>query len=636
MCGIYGYLSLKEPVEPEILRRMGGTLKHRGPDDEGEWTQHSGDLSIGLGHTRLSIIDLSAAAHQPMCNEDGAIWLTCNGEIYNFRELRNQLMAKGHSFKSNSDSEVIIHLYEEMGVGCLERLKGMFAFALWDGAKQSLFLARDRIGKKPLHYAVYDGGIAFASEIKALLKHPKVVREIDLSSLNKYLTFEYVPAPNTIFKSIRKLEPGHYLLHQNGNFEIKKYWDIPLADYPIGFKTEDEYVEELRDILERAVRSRLAADVPVGVFLSGGIDSGLVAALAAKADSQIECFSIGFDEASFDESSHAKAVAQALHLNHRLDTFSTGEMLDNLEELPNFLDEPLADASILPSYLLAKVASKSLKVALSGDGGDELFAGYPTYQAHRMITYYDSLPEILKRSVKTLASRLPVSHADVSADFRIKQFLRGAGVSSEIRFFIWMGSFTESEKKELLTSDLRATLAPDNTYEDVFAYVRESGLNKDLERILYLSMKLYLQDDILVKVDRASMANGLEVRCPLLDQDFVEFACRLPMQYKLHGLKTKYLLKRAAAGILPDQIINRKKKGFGIPISKWLTGELKSYMLDYLGEEKIRRQGFFNYPYVKRLIDDHLEKRKDNRKFLWTLLIFQIWHERFFENPQFV
>lgn len=634
MCGIYGYVSSRGGIQPEILRRMGDTLRHRGPDDEGEWIQHSEELAVALGHKRLSIIDLTSAAKQPISDEDGKIWLTYNGEIYNFRELRSELAAKGHTFKSTSDGEIIVHLYEEMGAACLERLKGMFAFALWDETQQSLFLARDRIGKKPLHYAIYDGGIAFASEIKALLKHPQVVKEIDLSALNKYLTFEYVPAPATIFKSIKKLEPGHYLSYQNGKSEIKKYWDIPLADYPIGFKTEDEYAEELRDILERAVRSRLVADVPVGVFLSGGIDSGVIAALAAKADRKIECFSIGFDEPSFDESSHAKSIAKALGLNHRLKIFNTREMLDNLDELPNFLDEPLADASILPFYLLSKVASERLKVALSGDGGDELFAGYPTYQAHRIITYYDLLPETLKNSVKALAAWLPVSHGNISTDFKIKQFLRGAGVSPEIRFFMWMGSFTESEKKGLLSSDVRAALAHENTYEDVFAYIRESGLNKDLERILYLSMKLYLQDDILVKVDRAAMANGLEVRCPLLDQELVEFACRLPMQYKLHGLKTKYLLKKAAAGILPDSIINRKKKGFGIPISKWLTGELKSYMLDYLGEERIKRQGYFNYPYIKGLIDDHLHKRKDHRKLLWTLLIFQIWHDRVFENPR--
>ncbi len=628
MCGIYGYLSFKEPVTPEILGRMGAALRHRGPDDEGEWIAHSEEVSIGLGHKRLSIIDLSAAAREPMSNEDESIWLTYNGEIYNFRELRSGLLKKGHTFKSQSDGEVVVHLYEEMGVGCLEKLRGMFAFALWDRGKNSLFLARDRMGKKPLHYARFDGGFAFASEIKALLRHPGVGRTIDLSSLGKYLTLEYVPAPHTIYESIKKLEPGHYLLGQNGAFAARKYWDLPLADYPIGFKTEDEYAEELRAILERAVRTRLAADVPVGVFLSGGIDSGLVAAFAARADRKIECFTIGFDEKSFDESGHANSVARALQLNHRLKVFNTGEMLANLDRLPDFLDEPLADASILPFYLLSRVASESLKVALSGDGGDELFAGYPTYQAHRIVTYYDSLPEAWKRAIKFIAARLPVSHNNVSTEFKIKQFLRGAGVSSEIRFFIWMGSFTEGEKKELLSAELRAALTRDDTYEDIFAYVRKSGLNKDLERILYLSAKLYLQDDILVKVDRAAMANGLEVRCPLLDQEVVEFASRLPMQYKLRGLQTKYLLKKAAAGILPDSIIHQKKKGFGVPISKWLAGELKDYMLDHLSEQKIKRQGFFNYPYVKRLIDDHLAKRKDNRKLLWTLLIFQAWHER--------
>lgn len=330
MCGIYGYLSLQQRVRPELLRHMGEALKHRGPDDEGQWIGNSEKLSIGLGHQRLSIIDLSAAGRQPMCNEDRTVWVTCNGEIYNFRELRSELQAKGHTFISACDTEVIVHLYEEEGVDCLQRLKGMFAFALWDEGSRTLFLARDRVGKKPLHFAVYNDGIAFASELKALLKHPEVARELDLRSLSKYLTLEYVPAPNTIFKSIKKLEPGHYLVYRNGHAEIKRYWDIPLIDFPVSARTEDEYVEELREILERAVRSRLVADVPVGVFLSGGIDSGLVAALAARADSRIECFSIGFDEQSFDESPHANSIAKALNLNHRLKIFRTGEMLENL------------------------------------------------------------------------------------------------------------------------------------------------------------------------------------------------------------------------------------------------------------------------------------------------------------------
>ena len=632
MCGIYGYLSTKEKVNPDILHSMGDSLRHRGPDGEGEEIQQSVEWGLGLGHTRLSVIDLSPAGKQPMCNEDETIWITYNGEIYNFRELRIELQRNGHCFKSNSDTEVIIHLYEERGVRCLERLNGMFAFAIWDRSEKTLFLARDRIGKKPLHYGLYDGGIVFGSEIKALLKHPKIVREIDLGSLNKYLSYEYVPAPGTIFKSIQKVRPGCFLLYKNGEVKTEKYWDIPLSDHPIGYKTEDEYVEELREILEKSVRSRLLADVPVGVFLSGGLDSSLVAAMAKRNNQDIECFSVGFDDSSFDERKYAARVAQSLHLKQNLRIFSMSEMLANLEDLPRLLDEPLADASILPTYLLSKMTSEKLKVALSGDGGDELFAGYPTYQAHKLVTYFDSLPDSLKDAARSLALSLPVSDTNISFDFKIKQFLRGAGVSSEIRFFRWMGGFIDGEKKELLSDDLKAALRHHNSYEDIFSYISESGLSKDLERILYLSMKLYLQDDILVKVDRAAMANGLEVRCPLLDQEFVEFACRLPTKYKLKGLKTKYLLKKAARGILPNEIIDRRKKGFGIPITRWLRNELKDFMLDSLEETKIKRQGFFNYAYIKKLIDDHLEKKKDNRKALWTLLVFQIWHENYLEN----
>lgn len=632
MCGIYGYISGKGKVDLQVLRGMGDALVHRGPDDEGEFTNESGDFSVGLGHKRLSIIDLSPAGKQPMANDDESIWITFNGEIYNFRELKNELEAKGHRFRSQSDTEVIIHLYEEMGTRCLERLNGMFAFALWDKNQKTLFLARDRIGKKPLHYAFIDSGIAFASEIKALLRHPQVSREIDLKSLSKYLTYEYVPAPNSIFKAIKKLEAGYYLLYREGKTQLSQYWDIPLTDNPISYRTEAEYVEELREILEKAVRRRLVADVPVGVFLSGGIDSGLVAAFATRANPQLECFTIGFDEPSFDESRYAKRVAEALNAKLQFRVFSMREMLDGLRILPTLLDEPLADASILPTYLLSKFTSEKVKVALSGDGGDELFAGYPTYQAHRLVTYYDSLPGFVKTALRVITSGLPVSHNNISTDFKIRQFLKGAGVSSEIRFFIWMGAFIESEKREFLADDIKAALRNHNTYEDIFDYISESRLTKDLERILYLSMKLYLQDDILVKVDRASMANSLEVRCPLLDHEFVEFVCSLPMVYKLNGLTTKYLLKKAGEGILPDSIIQRKKKGFGIPISRWLTGELKDFMLDYLGEERIKRQGFFNYPYVKGLVDEHLGKKKDNRKLLWTLLAFQLWYEKFVER----
>jgi len=633
MCGIYGYLSSKRSIDPRILRSMGDTLRHRGPDDEGEMIGEDGDLCVGFGHQRLSIIDLSPAGRQPMSNEDGSIWITYNGEIYNFIALREELERKGHRFKSSSDTEVVIHLYEELGIRCLEKMNGMFAFALWDRHKKTLILARDRIGKKPLHYALSNEGIVFASELKALLTHPGVSREIDLKSLNRYLTYEYVPAPDSIFKSIKKLEPGHYLLYRQGSTEMVQYWDIPLTDNPMGYKTEAEYVEDLRERLANAVKSRLVADVPVGLFLSGGVDSSLIAALAMRANPKLECFSIGFDEPSFDESRYARQVARVLNAQHQLMIFSTREMLDTIHNLPDILDEPLADASILPTYLLSKFASQKVKVALSGDGGDELFAGYPTYQAHKLITYYDSLPAFLKSALRTMASHLPVSHDNISTEFKIKQFLKGAGVASEIRFFIWMGAFTDAEKKGLLSDEVKSELRSHNTYEDIFNYISKSKLTKDMERILYLSMKLYLQDDLLVKVDRTSMANSLEVRCPLLDYEFIEFACSLPMFYKLNGLKTKYLFKKAAMGLLPASIINRPKKGFGIPISRWLCGELKDLMMNHLNQQTIERQGLFDWPYISGLMDAHLSRRADHRKLLWPLIVFQIWYARFVARP---
>jgi asparagine synthase (glutamine-hydrolysing) len=634
MCGIYGYLSSNEPVDPLVLHKMGKVLRHRGPDDKGELVlvRDSGNVSVGLGHRRLSIIDLSSAGRQPLANENESVWITFNGEIYNFRELRRQLEADGHRFRSKSDAEVIVHLYEKMGIRCLEKLKGMFAFALWDDRKQSLFLARDRIGKKPLHYAAGNGFLIFGSEIKSILQHPQITREIELGSLSKYLTYEYVPAPATIFKSIKKVEPGHYIEYQEGKLKASQYWDIPMEDYPVCSNTENEYVEELRELLKKQIQCRLLADVPVGLFLSGGIDSGLVTALATTMDRNLECFSIGFQERSFDESAYATQVARVLGARHQLKVFNSQQMLDLLPLLSEIIDEPLADPSIFPLFLLSKFASEKVKVVLSGDGADELFAGYQTYQAHKLVSYYDFLPNAFKSLLMATAQALPVSHKYLSLDFKIKQFLKGAGISSEIRFFIWRGAFTDREKKELLRQEVRSELENQSTYEDIFRYINKSRLTKELERILYVSMKLYLQDNNLVTVDRASMANSLEVRSPLLDHEIVEFVSRLPMEYKLKGFKTKYLLKRAAEGILPKAIVHRRKKGFGVPLGRWLMGPLKETMLDLLSEQRITRQGFFNYRHIKMLIEEHLSNKRDNRELLWTLLVFQMWHAHYIER----
>jgi asparagine synthase (glutamine-hydrolysing) len=632
MCGIYGFVNQRDSVDPEILARMGLALAHRGPDDGDERIMIFDSGSVALGHKRLSIIDLSTAGRQPMVNEDESVWLTLNGEIYNYRELREELKSKGHRFRSQSDSEVVVHLYEESGVKCLDKLEGMFALAVWDSKQKALLLARDPIGKKPLHYCITGTGLIFASEIKALLQHPAVSRDLNLRGLSKYLSYEYVPAPDTIFRSINKLEPGHYLIYSDHQSRITRYWDVPLQNhYPID-RSEHDCVEELRAILNLSVRRRLVADVPVGLFVSGGLDSGIVAAFAANAKSELDCFSIGFDEPSFDESVYAKTVAASLGIRHHLKIFTGRDMLEMLEQLPRLLDEPLADPSVFPLYLLCKFAARDLKVVLSGDGGDELFAGYQTFQADKLMRYYGALPGFVKNWIRTTSRHLPVSHDYLSLDYKIKQFLKAEGTSPEIRFFLWRGAFSPSDQCALLGPDVRAELGEYDSYEDIARHIDESELESGLERLLYLCMKLYLQDNNLVTVDRASMANGLEVRCPLLDHDLVEFVCRLPTRYKLNGFRVKYLLKKAATGLLPRSVVHRRKKGFGIPLAKWLATDLKDFMLDHLSENKIKRQGIFDYTYIKRLLDEQFAKSKDHRESLWTLLTFQIWYEEYIQS----
>jgi asparagine synthase (glutamine-hydrolysing) len=627
MCGIAGFTFFKKQTIDvrDTIEKMIAVITHRGPDEQGVYM----DDAVALGNRRLSIIDL-ASGTQPIHNEDRSLWIVFNGEIYNYPELRDTLIEKGHTFTTQSDTEVIVHLYEEYGVDCLSKLNGMFAFALWNTREQSLLLARDRLGIKPLHYLEYPGGLIFGSELKALLQHPLVEAQLDLHALSKYLIYEYVPAPHSIFKGIKKLEPGHYLVHTKDKSENHMYWDIPIEENAISYKREEEQAEELLSRLRESVRKRLLSDVPIGVLLSGGIDSSTVSILATEASAQqIQSFSIGFEEASFDETRYSQKIARLIGTKHHHQVLSSRKMLDVVPDVINILDEPLADASIIPTYLLSNMTSQHVKVALGGDGADELFAGYPTYQAHKLVTYYSILPYQIRDVINRIAKRLPVSHRNISFDFKIKQFLRGMGVSSEIRIFLWMGAFLEQEKHHLLTREVQEYLFGENPFEDVIHYVQKSKLLKEFERILYLYMKLYLQDDILVKVDRASMANSLEVRVPYLDHTFVEYAAGLPTVYKLRGLTTKYLLKMAVKDILPKEIVKRKKKGFGIPLSKWFNQELKDLLLDYLNEERIKKSGIFHYPYIKQLLDEHFSYKRDNRKQLWTLLVFEMWREQY-------
>ncbi len=611
-------------VDREVLSRMTKTLYHRGPDDEGFLVREYDDgLGVGLGFRRLSIIDLESG-NQPIANEDGSLQLVFNGEIYNFLQLRSELEARGHRFSTNADTEVIVHLYEDHGPRCVERLNGMFAFALWDEARRELVLARDRFGKKPLYYAQIGDSILFGSELKALLEHPRCPRELDLHSLSRYLALEYVPTPHSIFGGVRKLAGGHFLRWREGHASIEPYWDLVLESDDARARSDDEYVEEFRWRLREAVGRRLISDVPLGAFLSGGIDSSSVVAMMVEAlpPDAVKTFTIGFGERSFDESEHARRVAEHLGTDHHEDVLTPQVMLDLLPTMADFLDEPFADASFLPTYLLSRYTRESVTVALGGDGSDELLAGYPTFPADRIARLYH-MPRLLhERVVVPLADRLPVSTSNFSLDFKLKRFLRGAGSPAEVRHAAWLGSFTPAEQNALLTH------TPPDPLEEQRRPFGEAPSKDPLERLIYVYAKTYLQDDILVKVDRASMACSLEVRAPFLDVDLVEFLGRVPPRLKLRRFETKHLLKRAMADVLPPGIATRAKKGFGIPVAEWFKNELREPLREELSPARLKEQGLFEPAAVDRLIAEHMSGRRDHRKPLWTLFVFQLWHRR--------
>jgi asparagine synthase (glutamine-hydrolysing) len=627
MCGICGVVG-PGPVDRDALARMTRVLYHRGPDDDGFYVQQYHDgLGVGLGFRRLSIIDLESG-NQPIANEDGSVRLVFNGEVYNYRELRAQLEARGHRFSTNADTEVIVHLYEDVGTKCVEQLNGMFAFALWDEPQRQLMLARDRFGKKPLYFAELPGALLFGSELKALLEHPRCPRTLDFESLSRYLALEYVPTPHSIFDGIRKLPGGHLLRWHDGRTAIDRYWDLAFDGAQIRERSDEDYIEEFRLHLRNAVRRRLISDVPLGAFLSGGIDSSSVVAMMVDAlpPTAVKTFSIGFGERSFDESQHARRVAEHFGTDHHEEVFTSRVMLDLLPNLADFLDEPFGDASILPTYLLSRYTRESVTVALGGDGSDELLAGYPTFPAERVARLY-AVPALLHdRVVVPLAERLPVSTANFSLDFKLKRFLRGAGSSAAVRHPIWLGSFTPAEQESLL---VRTSGDPFDEPRKAFA---EAGERDWIERLVYVYARTYLQDDILVKVDRASMACSLEVRAPFLDVDLVEFLGRVPPRLKLRRFETKYLLKRAMADVLPPGIAGRAKKGFGIPIAEWFKNELRDALQDELSPARIRAQGIFDPAPVQRLISEHMSGRRDHRKQLWTLFVFQLWHRRWVET----
>ena len=631
MCGICGIVTINasQPVDRDVLLKMMQVMKHRGPDEQGIYI----DERVGLGSCRLSIIDLTSG-RQPIANEDESMWIVFNGEIYNYRELRTYLQKIGHTFHTRTDTEVILHLYEEFGVDCVQHLNGIFAFAVWDIPRKEVIIARDRMGIKPLYYTQTANWFVFGSEMKVMLAHPDVERDIDLISLNEYLSFEYVPSPRTIIRNVYRLEPGHILRYNAQGLHIRQYWNINLARSesrpPVNWR---DYASGLYDTLKSAVRQELVSDVPVGVLLSGGIDSSTIAALMVKSyPGVVESFSIGFEEASFDESHYARMAARYLGTRHH-ELILTGRMAaETVLTITDFLDEPFGDSSLIPTFLLSRFAGERVKVVLGGDGGDELLAGYPTLVAHRLIEYYERLiPWSVRAHVAPrVLDLIPVSFSNISFDFRVRRFLSGRGVPLQARHHRWLGSFVDEEKSLLLQDWLQPVLR--DTYAQAYVHAFECDARLPLNQVLYDDMKMYLEGDILYKVDRASMATSLEVRVPFLNRDVVRFATELPLGLKLHRLTGKYLLKKSVERVLPREIIERPKKGFNMPVAHWLTSELRDLVLDMLAEERITRQGFFNYAYVRHLLDEHFSRRRDNRKLLWTLLIFQLWYDKYIES----
>jgi asparagine synthase (glutamine-hydrolysing) len=604
VCGIVGnvFARADRTPDPAVLKRMNDRLAHRGPDDEGFFLEGPAALAM----RRLKIIDL-ATGQQPMHGEHRRVWAVFNGEIYNYRELTAELAGRGHTFLTRSDTEVIVHGYEERGLAAVSDLEGMFAFALWDAPARTLVLARDRIGIKPLYYAALPDQIVFASELKALVEHPAIDRTLDLTALSRYLAHEYVPEPASIFRSIRKLPAGHWLTYTDGRLKVEPYWTVSFRPDPtIGAA---DAVQELRGVLDLAVRQHLISDVPLGVFLSGGIDSSAVAAFASRhIGGRLKTFSIGFDDPSFDESAHARRVAQTLGTDHHEDV----------------LDARGA------TFLLSRFARRSVTVALSGDGGDELFAGYPTYQAHRLARLVGMVPRWLRRGlVQPIVESLPVSLSNLSLDFKLKRFLEGMNYTDVERHAVWLGSFTPAEQQELFTTEARSRMEAPPSYAAFHEILAAAPSVKGLDRMLYLDLKGYLGDGVLAKTDRASMGCSLEVRVPLLDRRVVELAARLPMNLKLRGLETKYILKRAVADALPPEILARPKKGFGIPVGHWFRGALRPLVREVCGVDAIRRGGLFRPEAVQKLLSEHESRQRDHRKKLYTLLAFQLWASRY-------
>ena len=622
MCGICGVVSFQpnSPVDRLTLLQMNASLQHRGPDDEGYYE----DDQVSLAMRRLSIIDLHTG-QQPISNESGDIWVVCNGEIYNFQNVRAALEQRGHIFKTQTDTEVIVHAYEEYGDDCVIHFNGMFAIALWDARKRRLFLARDRLGIKPLYYWPGVDKLVFGSELKALILHPDVPRQIDLAALDLFLTLEYIPAPRTIYKGVFKLLPGHRLVVEKGKVKVTQYWDVPYQ--PVS-QSEAECAEILSGLIKESVCLHLISDVPLGAFLSGGIDSStIVGYMSQSANGPVRTFSIGFENDTYNELPYAEAVAKHFDTKHHVEVLKS-DHTDLVEQLVTHFDEPFADTSIFPTYLVSKIASREVKVVLSGDGGDEMFAGYDTYIAEKLDRYYGRLPRALRKQfLPGFARWLPPQPAKKGLINKVKRMVDGGALDPSLQHARWMIFLNSPEKDSLYRSDLRATLDNHLTTDFFGDYFENANYFDHLAQQQYVDIKTYLADDILTKVDRMSMAVSIEARVPLLDYHIVEFALNLPAHMKLYGARTKSILRQAVKTMVPQLVVEKPKEGFSIPMKHWLCTSLKPMMLDLLSKDSLQKHGYFDHQVVAGWIREHLDGRVNHSHRLWSLMVFEMWHQ---------
>ncbi len=619
MCGIAGIIGLKNE---KPLNDMVAVIKHRGPDNTGILIRDN----VGFGHARLSIIDTSVAANQPMSSSCGRFLIIFNGEIYNFLSLRSELEARGHVFKTASDTEVILAMYKQEGSKCFEKLSGMFAIAIYDFKQKSLVLARDRMGEKPLYWSHQNGVFIFASELKGLTESGLFHKEINLYALDAYLQFDYVPTPMSMLNGVNKLEPATILTFKGKIVSKEKFWLPPQKLLKLN---EADAIQKLDKLLQTTISNELVSDVPIGVFLSGGIDSSTIAYYAQLASQQpIDTFSIGFDEASFDESIFAREVATYLGTHHHEKIIQAKDALDLIPSLGEVLSEPVADASIIPTLLLSKFTQKSVTVALGGDGGDELFAGYPTFQAETLYRAYATFPEPIRHFVHKIIQTIPTSHNNFSFSYNLKKLVSSDERDVVRRHLEWVGTFSKNSRSALAGPTLSATVNDTDVFESIEHTISDFTQDDENNRLLFAYARSYLLDQVLVKVDRASMHYALETRAPFLDHTVADLVFSLPYSLKYNKGTTKYILKKMMKGKLPEHIIHRKKKGFGIPLARWLTGPLRPLAEELLSRKSLSAHGLFNTSEVARLLDDHMNERRDNRKEIWNIMIFQLWYKR--------